>query len=91
MDIRLTIDTNARKDNSLKDLVATFLEKVPTIEKTQNVPVIISQDGVNKSYYIKCIIKASIVYPLFDLNAKLSSESLYFEKGMEEKKLNFDG
>ncbi len=72
--MKIVFDTNARKDNFLKDLVATFLEKVPTIEKTQNIPVIIFQDGVNKSYYTKCTIRASIVSPLLDLNAKLSSE-----------------
>jgi hypothetical protein len=72
--LQIFYDENSKQDSSIKGLVTTFLEKIPTLEKAQDLPVIIFQDGVNKSYYIKCSIKASIVSQLVDLNAKLSTD-----------------
>lgn len=72
--MEIFFDENSKQDNGIKGLVTTFLEKIPTLEKALNLPVIIFQDGVNKSYYIKCSIRASIVSQLVDLNAKLSTD-----------------
>ena len=51
----------AKKNDEVKALVEQVVEKIPTMESTLNVPIIIFQDGVSKSYYIKCNIMAKML------------------------------
>ena len=69
MDIKF--EKKAQHEEDVINKVKDFLKKVPTIEKEHNMNVIIFQDGVNGSYYIKCSIQATNAAELCDLDARL--------------------
>lgn len=66
---------NARSNAKVKRAVEQFLERVTTLEAYHEMPIIILQDGVNKSHYIKCSVKAKEAVKLCDLDAKLDTVS----------------
>jgi len=71
MDIKY--DDNASPNEKISGLVNKFLSQVSTLEIIHDMPVIIFQDGVNGSYYIKCSISAVEASKLCDLNAKIDA------------------
>ena len=71
----VVFDTNAKVDPRVKKIVEDFLQKVNTLEKQQSMPVVIFQDGVNNSYYVKCNILAHDAVRLFDLDARINVTS----------------
>jgi len=72
--MRILFEKSAKKSADIEKLVSGFFENVPTLESELNIPVIIFQDGVNNSYYIKCQILGSVASKIIDLNAKINSK-----------------
>ncbi len=73
MEIRF--DENARKNKEVETTVKTFLRDIDTAEKVGNVPVFIYQDGVKKSYYIRCTISGETMSRVISLDARLDPQS----------------
>lgn len=69
--MEILFDKHAIFDSVIEDNVNEFLQRVHTIEEEHNMPIVVFQDGMNGSYYIKCSLLASLVEKLCDLNAKL--------------------
>jgi len=69
--MQIQFDENATYDETVEASVRQFLSEIPTLETKQQMPVILFQDGVNGSYYIKCSIPAREAATLSDLNARL--------------------
>jgi len=68
-------EEKSSSNEEVKQLVEEFLKKTPTLEKNHDMTIVIFQDGVNGSYYIKCSILAEYATKLCDLNAKLDLSS----------------
>jgi len=71
----LTFDANATESSRVKTTVETFLDEVETLEKVTGATIVIHQDGVQNSYYIRCCIQAKVASRLVDLNARLDPET----------------
>jgi hypothetical protein len=72
--MKILFEKNAKKSEKIEKLVSKFFTEVSTLESELDVPIVIFQDGVNSSYYIKCQILADIASKIISLNAKLSPE-----------------
>ncbi len=57
--MNIIFDKSAAKNPAVEKTVKEFLEKVETLEKIEGLPVTIFQDGVKKSYYIRCAVSGS--------------------------------
>ncbi len=73
--MRIEFDRNAIPDTTLEESVREFLSRIPTLEAEHNTPIIVFQDGVNGSYYIKCSLIAEDAVRLCDLDARLTVDS----------------
>ncbi len=73
--MKTIFDQNAKSNLDVENLVLQFLKKVPTLESQLDMPIVIFQDGVNNSYFIKCAILANAAADLSDLGAKLDVSS----------------
>ncbi len=73
--MKLDFDKKATKSDNVTSSVNEFLSEVSTLELGYSAPIIIFQDGVDGSYYIKCSLLAEDASRLCDLNAKLLEES----------------
>ncbi len=71
----IVFDKNAKSDTKIQEIVREFLADVPTLETKHNMPVVVFQDGVNNSYYIKCNALAQEAAELFDLDARIEVTS----------------
>ncbi|MBU1625810.1 hypothetical protein KKB18_00405, partial [bacterium] len=69
--MRLIFDNNASPDSEVQKIVEKFLIETQTLELKHDMPVIVFQDGVNGSYYIRCSILSKDTINICDLNAKL--------------------
>ena len=69
MDIEF--DKNAVEDSNVRVAVLDFLNNVDCLEKGKNIPILIHQDGVKKSYYIRCCVSGEVVSALVSLDARL--------------------
>ncbi len=72
--MKILFEKSAKKSADIEKLVSGFFKNVPTLESELNIPVIIFQDGVNNSYYIKCQILGSVASKIIDLNAKINAK-----------------
>jgi len=70
--MKLTFDVNSVKDTSIFALVSDCLKDLKILETTTDTPLVISQDGKSKGYYIRCCMLAEHASPLLDMNAKLN-------------------
>ncbi len=68
-------DKGAKKDHEVENTVLEFLDSIDTLERTRNVPVYIFQDGVKKSYYIRCTINGKAMSQIVSLDARLNPET----------------
>lgn len=68
-------DDSASANGEIKRKVEEFLNNVSTMERKNSIPIFILQDGVKKSYYIKCSISADEAARLCDLDAKLDVDN----------------
>lgn len=73
MDINFS--DNAVVNKEVEKSVKIFLKDVDTLEKTKNIPVLIYQDGVKNSYYIRCTISGETISKIVSLDARLEPES----------------
>jgi hypothetical protein len=69
--MKIIFDSNATKNSKVEKAVEDFLRAVTPLEASHNMPIIVFQDGVQGSYYIKCSLLAEDAQRLCDLNAKL--------------------
>ena len=72
--MNILFEENAKQSEKIEELVSRFFKKVPTLENELDVPMVIFQDGVNNSYYIKCQVSARIASKIIDLNAKIKAK-----------------
>ena len=75
MNINTVFDQYATQDDTVTKAVKDFLGQVPALETFQNNKIIIHQDGVERSYYIRCCLLSETVSQLLDLDARLIPES----------------
>jgi hypothetical protein len=68
-------DKNAVKNAAIEKTVKEFLDKIETLEKLEDLPVTVVQDGVKKSYYIRCAISGRMMNKAVSLDARLNPES----------------
>ena len=73
--MEINYDENVIKDKEIENAVKVFLRDIDTIEKAKNAPVFIFQDGVKKSYYIRCAISGETMSKVISLDARLDPES----------------
>jgi len=73
--LNIIFDKNAAKSPAVEKTVKEFLEKVDTLEKEEGLPVTVFQDGVKKSYYIRCAISGQTMSTSVSLDARLNPES----------------
>ena len=73
--MEIIFEKNAAKNETVEKTVKEFLEKTNTLEKSKNVPVSVFQDGVKKSYYIRCAISGKTMTGVISLDARLNPES----------------
>jgi hypothetical protein len=71
----INFDKNAAKNPEVEKTVGEFLGKIDTLEKARNIPVYIFQDGVKKSYYIRCTVTGKTMAEVISLDARLNPES----------------
>jgi hypothetical protein len=66
---------NATKNQDIEKTVRRFLDTIETLEKSKGVPVYVFQDGVKKSYYIRCTITGKTMEDTVSLDARLAPEN----------------
>jgi len=71
----IVYDKSAAKNQEVEKTVRKCLESIDTLEKARNMPVYIFQDGVKKSYYIRCTVTGKTMTGLISLDARLNPES----------------
>ncbi|OGO32574.1 MAG: hypothetical protein A2Z29_04205 [Chloroflexi bacterium RBG_16_56_11] len=72
--MEIVFDKKAVKDQEVEDTVKEFLAKIATLEKTRGIPVYVFQDGVKKSYYIRCTISGKTMADIISLDARLDPQ-----------------
>jgi hypothetical protein len=72
--MEIIFDAKAVKNKEVEKTVRKFLRKNPTLEKSRKMPVYIFQDGVKKSYYIRCAITGRTMANIISLDARLDPE-----------------
>jgi hypothetical protein len=73
--MEISFNKDAARDQGVADTVKDFLENIPTLEKVTNMPIVIFQDGVRKSYYIRCALSGKTMAKLISLDARLNPGS----------------
>ncbi len=73
--MEIIFEKKAAKDQGVEKTVREFLESVDTLEKSRDLPVFIFQDGVKKSYYIRCSISGKTMSNSVSLDARLNPGS----------------
>jgi hypothetical protein len=73
--MEIVFNKKAAPDKSVEKTVREFLKNTDTLEKSRKVPVVIFQDGVKKSYYIRCAITGKTMAEVISLDARLDPES----------------
>ena len=73
--MEISFNKDAARDQGVADTVKTFLDTVPTLEKANDTPVVIFQDGVRKSYYIRCALAGKTMAKAVSLDARLNPDS----------------
>jgi hypothetical protein len=73
MEIRF--DKNAIVNQDVETTVKTFLNEIDTAERARTAPVLVYQDGVMKSYYIRCTISGETMSKAISLDARLDPQS----------------
>ena len=54
--MEISFSRDAAEDRGVADTVREFLKNTATLEKTDNAPIVVFQDGVRQSYYIRCAL-----------------------------------
>ena len=82
--MEIVFDKKAALDKSVEKIVREFLRNTDTLEKSRKVPVVIFQDGVKKSYYIRCAIAGKTMAETISLDARLDPGSGETYRGNRE-------
>jgi hypothetical protein len=69
--MEILFDKNATCNDRIIESVERCLRRISTLEAEQKMPIVVFQDGVDGSYYVKCSILAEEAGKLCDLNARL--------------------
>jgi hypothetical protein len=73
--MEISFDKKAAKNQEVEKTVREFLAEIGTMEKAKDMPVIIFQDGVKKSYYIRCAITGEVMSGAISLDARLNPQT----------------
>jgi hypothetical protein len=73
--MEISFDKKAVKNQEVGKTVNEFLAEIGTLEKARDLPVVIFQDGVKKSYYIRCAITGEAMTKIVSLDARLNPET----------------
>ena len=73
--MEIVFDKKAAKNPEVTKTVSEFLNSIDTLEKSRNATVYIFQDGVKKSYYIRCAVTGKTMVGVISLDARLNPES----------------
>jgi hypothetical protein len=73
--MEILFDDNATENQEILKAVQSFIDDVDCLEKQKDGSIFIHQDGVKKSYYIRCCISGEVATDLLDLDARLDPES----------------
>lgn len=73
--MNITFDEYAVESKAVLEAVQSFIDSVDCLEKKKDSQIFIHQDGVKKSYYIRCCISGDIVANKIDLDARLDPQS----------------
>jgi hypothetical protein len=73
--MEINFDKNATENSEVEKTVREFLEGNGTMEKAKGMPVVIFQDGVKKSYYIRCAITGETMSHKVSLDARLNPQT----------------
>jgi len=82
--MEIVFNKKAAPDKSVEKIVREFLRNTDTLEKSRKVPVVIFQDGVKKSYYIRCAIAGKTMAETISLDARLDPGSGETYRGNRE-------
>ena len=69
--MEIKFDSKATHNKNIETTVKKFFEDVDTAEKAKGVPVIVYQDGVKNSYYIRSTISGETMSKKLSLDARL--------------------
>ena len=70
--MEISFDKNAAKNDEVEKTVRDFLNNVDTLEKAKEMPILIFQDGVKKSYYLRCAVTGETMSNNVSLDARLN-------------------
>ncbi len=73
--MKIIFEKNAELNAAVEKTVKEFLDKIDTLEKAEELPVTVFQDGVKKSYYIRCAVSGKTMSSSVSLDARLNPES----------------
>jgi hypothetical protein len=73
--MKIAFSRDAAPDEGVAATVKEFLEGTPTLEKAGAAPVLVFQDGVRKSYYIRCAVSGETMARAVSLDARLNPGS----------------
>jgi hypothetical protein len=73
--MEISFDKKAAKNQEVEKTVREFLETNGAMEHIMNMPVVIFQDGVKKSYYIRCAIAGETMSKKVSLDARLNPQT----------------
>jgi len=73
--MKITFEEKAPENRAVEATVRAFLEDIATVEGAKDFPICIFQDGVRKSYYIRCTISGETMSRVISLDARLDPES----------------
>ncbi len=73
--MEINFEKKAAKNKEIEKTVRGFLAKIDSLEKTRDMPVVIYQDGVRNSYYIRCAITGETMSKTVSLDARLNPET----------------
>ena len=71
----IVFDQSSIPNTDVEKAVNDFLSNIETLEVLQSNKIIVHQDGVEQSYYIRCCLLGKTATPIVDLNARLIPES----------------
>jgi hypothetical protein len=74
-EMEIVFDKNAVKNKEVEKTVREFLDNIETLEKLRDTTVFAFQDGVKKSYYIRCAISGQTISDTVALDARLNPDS----------------
>ncbi|MFH1086974.1 MAG: hypothetical protein V1737_00130 [Chloroflexota bacterium] len=69
--MNIDFDENAVESEEIRKAVRDFLANVECIERQREIPILIHQDGVKSSYYIRCCMSGEAISRLVSLDARL--------------------